>query len=100
MPELANKPAGIDPEAWVPLNEGRSHLTNVLRKRGWSCEGRLTVNPAEHGVNTDDKPYKVADDLVELATKEETMAKGLKLSAKERQKLKAENAVILAGKQG
>ena len=97
--ELARRPGGMDPAAWVPLNEGRTHCNNVIRKRGWSCEGRITVNPATYGVDTDDRPYKVADDIVELATRQDIERQGVKLTPKERRELKAANAVTLAGKQ-
>ncbi len=52
-----------DPEAWV---DGKGDVERVCAKRGWSCEGSVTVAPPVNETpDLFEEPYRVADDLVE-----------------------------------
>lgn len=97
MPELANKPAGLDPEAWVPEHEARSYIQRLIRKRGWSCEGRVEVAAPPRKEPAKTGPYRPADDIVERAVTAEIARDKLDLTPSERTQLKTQTAKTLAG---
>jgi len=62
MPELARYQA--DPEAVVPFEGARSYIKNLCQKRGWQCDGAVTVDHRD----PDEDPYEtavpLADDII------------------------------------
>ena len=59
--QLAKFPG--DPKAFVPASGGRSHITSLLKERGWGASG--TVNVAANEVEFNPNPDKpLADDIV------------------------------------
>lgn len=56
--QLAKYPG--DPEAW---QSDRSGIKRVCEKRGWSCDGAVTVKKTHEF--PDDPPYQVADRIVQ-----------------------------------
>ncbi len=102
MPELVRPgmAGGIDPEAWVPEMEGASYIKRTLRKRGWSSEGRVEVQPPQREIVETKTPYRPANDIVERCVNQEIAREGLALTPSERRHLKTETAKTLAGKMG
>lgn len=58
LPSLASRRG--DPEAWV---SGRGDVLRVCRNRGWSVEGAVSYAAPETEI--EEKPYRLADDIVE-----------------------------------
>lgn len=76
-----------DPEAWV---SSRSDIKRVCEKRGWGCEGAgIKVAPVVlDQPGPYEKPYRVADDVVEDAAAIQMENEGLTdLTPKEKQTL-------------
>lgn len=99
-PELVRKglQGGVDPAAWVPRTEGRSHIKRVLQNRRWSSEGRVEVAAPVYEVPDEKQDYRPADDLLEKATQMDIENHRLgKVGCKERRQLKEANAKLLSG---
>jgi hypothetical protein len=80
-----------DPEAWVG---GDDDVKRVCKKRGWGCEGSITVVQPKVEL-LDPGKYRAADSLVELEVNRITG--GESVGAKERADLKEATATRLGG---
>lgn len=98
-PELVSRSlqGGIDPAAWVPRTEGRSHIKSVLERRRWSSTGRVEVKEPSYEIPDDPEPYVPADDILEKATMLDVERNMPDATPSERKKIKAANAKTLAG---
>jgi hypothetical protein len=98
MPELANTPGGLDAEAWVPVTEQRSHITNVLKKRGWSSEGRIEVKGSQGRDAPLRENYEPAPDIVERETNKELQLMGARTPTKKlKEKVRQETKQRIKG---
>ena len=88
---------GRDPAAWVPQTNGRSHIKNVIRKRRWSCDGRVEVKAPDYEIPNDPKPYAIAPDIIEKTVLMEVADNKLRVGRRERQRMKEETARVLVG---
>lgn len=72
-----------DPEAWI---DGKGDVRRVCAKRGWGCEGSVTVeSPVNETPDLFEEPYRAADDLVQEEV--EKRLGGEKVGTKERAEL-------------
>ncbi len=81
--------AGKDPEAWIPADDPKGHIARVCQKRGMGCEGSVNVDAPAYEIS-DDKPYRVADDIIEKEAAMIVEDRGGDLTAQEHTNLKDE----------
>lgn len=62
---LADERGHQDPGAWVPHHDFRGHVKKVCQNRGYGCDGSVSVKSPAVEDTMMDRPYRVADDLVE-----------------------------------
>lgn len=70
MPELARFKG--DPEAVVPFGGARSYIKQLCEKRGWACEGAVTVKHREPECDllADENCVPLADDIIRRKSRE------------------------------
>lgn len=88
MPGLCRPGVRYDPQAWV---SGRGDVKRVCEKNGWGCEGAVNVKAVERDEpGPDERPYRIADDIIDREVETIVEKQGGKVSAKQRKRLKAE----------
>lgn len=90
--QLARYPG--DPEAWVSHPDD---YRRVLRERGWGCRGSINIKAADVEVPDDNKPYEVADDIVEEEVGRIVEDHGGDVTPSERKSLWQETKTRLSG---
>jgi hypothetical protein len=97
---LADERGHQDPAAWVPHSEFRGHVRRVCEKRGYACNGSVNVKAPAKEDTMMDRPYQVAEDLVEQEVDNvvQDQHEG-HITPKKRADLKEELAEKLAGTQ-
>ena len=82
FPQLCRKGKPFDPAAWC---HDRSDIKRKLMKLGKGAEGSINIATPEQ---EPDKPYRVAEDIVNRATADEIRKQKLVLSPAERRAMK------------
>ena len=69
-----------DPRAWI---DGPDDIKRICRKRGWACDGAVSVAAPKYVDVPDDKPYRVAEDLVQKHVRRGIVEQGLRPTPKQ-----------------
>jgi putative FmdB family regulatory protein len=68
-PSLARKGVAHDPQAWVSHDDAKREIRKKCVEQNYECED-FGVSSREPETDPSDRPYRVADDLVETAVDE------------------------------
>lgn len=83
-----------DPEAWI---SGKGDVKRICAKRGLGCETFGIKAPIDDSPDPHEKPYRVADQVVDREVRKQRILRGDDFTASERNRLREETRERLTG---